>query len=306
MTTLRPNALLMVRPYKFEFNTETSCDNVFQQASCDPTIPTRALAEFDSMTASLDRANIETLVVQDTPEPHTPDSIFPNNWASYHPDGTLVLYPMLAANRRLERDKQVLPAVLSHYAASRVIDLCNKGEHTEHYLEGTGSIIYDHTNRFAYAAYSRRTNKELFEQLCAQLNYTAVGFEAKDSEGVDIYHTNVMMSVAESYAVVCIDALRQQADRTMLVDALHDTGKQIIAISEAQMRHFAGNILQIYSRDGDPYTLMSSTAYRIFFNTQLDIIADSTLPLVTNVSTIEQQGGGSVRCMVSEIYLPSI
>lgn len=303
MTTLRPNALLMVRPYKFGFNVETSGDNVFQQASDDATIPARALAEFDTMTATLERADIETVVVQDTPEPHTPDSIFPNNWASYHPDGTLVLYPMFAANRRQERHKRVLPTILGGYATTRVIDLCAEDGPPQHYLEGTGSIIYDHTHRTAYAAYSKRTDKELFEQLCNQLDYTSVGFEAKDSAGVDIYHTNVMMSVAENYAVVCIDALRQRSDRIKLIDRLHDTGKRIIPISESQMRSFAGNILQIYSRDGSPFTLMSSTAYKAFSREQLDVIAESTLPLVADVSTIERQGGGSVRCMVSEVYL---
>ncbi len=305
MTEHRPSTLLMVRPHQFGYNPETAVDNAYMNQTTAPDTATKALAEFDNMVNTLEEHDIATLVVQDTPQPATPDSIFPNNWASYHSDGTVVLYPMRAKNRQAETEKDVLPKIDEQFAVSHTIDLrplASEGLA----LEGTGSIIFDHPNKTAYANYSQRTNKALFRTVCQKLGYQPIGFNAVDQQGYDIYHTNVLMNIGEGYAVLCWDAIKRASDRGKIYKSLINSGRRnIIGISQAQVQQFAGNMYQAYSRDGKPYTLLSQTAYNAIPWWDKDCITQSGSELLPiSVPTIEQVGGGSVRCMVADINLP--
>lgn len=292
----------MVRPHQFGYNPETAGDNAYMHPSTDPDVAHKALAEFDGMVERLEAHDIATVVVQDTPEPPTPDSIFPNNWASYHDDGTIILYPMYAENRRAETTKRVLPTIVDQFEVSDIRDfrpLAHKGQ----FLEGTGSIIFDHESKIAYAGYSKRTTKALFETVCKSLDYEAVGFNAVDAQGRDIYHTNVMMNLGDGYAVICLEALRASNDTAGVLAPIVATKERIIPISYEQVGQFAGNMLQAYSRRGDPYTLLSTTAYSSLSTWQRRYIEESSQLLPIAVPTIEEIGGGSVRCMVSEVGL---
>lgn len=292
----------MVRPYQFGYNAEAAEDNVFMHASSDPDVARNALEEFDGMVGMLDRRDIATVVVQDTPTPPTPDSLFPNNWASYHTDGTVILYPMYAENRRAETTKRVLPTVVDAFEVHTIHDLRRRAYHGQ-FLEGTGSIIFDHDSKVAYAGYSNRTDKDLFAEVCEYLGYEAVGFDAVDANGRAIYHTNVMMNLGDDFAVVCLDAIRLGVDKQRVLKALTATRNKIIPISLDQVSQFAGNMLQAYSRGGEPYTLLSQSAYDSLDPWQLRYIERASEPLPIPVSTIEKIGGGSVRCMVAEIGL---
>ena len=315
-----PSAYLMVRPTPegFGFNPETP-DNHYAHAGDDPDVPTKALAEFDDMVKLLEARDIPLLITEDTPEPRTPDSIFPNNTFSTHPDGTLVLYPMRAENRRAEADK-LLPMLTTRFDIRRQIDLrdyaCN-GQ----FLEGTGSIVYDHPNRVAFAAYSGRTDRQLFEELCDELDYTAVGFHARDSRGRDIYHTNVMMSLGLGYAAICLEAI-DDADRNRVLSAALHTGRHdLVTLTQAQVRSFAGNVLQLYSRSGRPHTVMSQSAFASLTDGERGYISrhgkslfdadgnpiekldQSKEIIASRIPNIQEYGGGGARCMIGEVHL---
>ena len=302
----------MVRPAEpdefgggFGFNPQNT-DNHYAQASTDPTIARRALAEFDAAVETLDRHDIDITVVQDTPEPSTPDSIFPNNWASYHPDGTLILYPMRAANRRDETEKpEVLSAINKRFAVHRTIDLRPAATEGK-FLEGTGSIIFDHEHSTAYAGLSGRTNKELFEHVCRLIDYEPISFSATDAEGNDIYHTNVMMNLGDEYAVLCLEAIRNEQESSRLLKSIVRHRRKIIPITHEQVGAFAGNMLQVYSRRGNPYTLLSQTALHALSVYEQRYIQETSKLLPVDIETIQKVGGGSIRCMVAEVHLPPI
>lgn len=295
-------ALLMVRPSRFGFNAETAVNNAFQVAGDQSNVQEKALQEFDHFVQTLRDNHIDVLVVQDTEEPHTPDSIFPNNWISFHKNSTIVLYPMFAENRRLERKETVMDAIRSRYNIDSTIDL-TKNEAQDIFLEGTGSIILDRKQKIAYANISPRTDKNLFKEFCEEMGYEPVIFEAKDEQGKDIYHTNVMMCVGDRYAVICLDCI-PEAQRDEVRAALENSGKTIITISYDQMNHFAGNMLQVENTAGEKFLVMSTQAYKSLSQEQISAIENFNPIIHVPLYTIEQNGGGSARCMMAEILLP--
>jgi hypothetical protein len=300
--------VMMIRPVAFAGNLQTQPSNAFQQlesGAADPAHQAAALREFDGLVATLDRAGVAVHVFEDTPEPHTPDSIFPNNWVSFHADGTVVLYPMLAENRRLERRLDLLEALSSRHGfhASRVIDL-TRHEHTGRYLEGTGSLVLDRIHRVAYACVSPRTDLDVLGDFAQQLDYDIVAFEARDAGGAAIYHTNVLMSVGERFAAVCLGAIRED-EREGVLNQLRSTGRAVIDLSMQQMNAFAGNMLELGSSLTGSVVAMSERARDALTAEQRATLESSAGPIVpAAIPTIEKLGGGSVRCMLAELHIP--
>ena len=296
--------ILMIRPAKFAFNAETAVNNLFQVASVNSEeVQSKALAEFDAFVEKLIANSIDVTVVQDTPVPHTPDSIFPNNWVSFHSDGALILYPMFALNRRKERKAHVINAISEKFTVKYSIDY-SVYEDNNLFLEGTGSMVLDRRNQMAYACLSQRTNKVVLKEFCKSMNYTPITFTANDEGGNLIYHTNVMMCVADKYAVVCLESVTAQFERDYLVKALESSGKVIIEINYQQLNHFAGNMLQVKNDKGQPFLVMSSQAYNSLSKQQIEKIENYNSIIHSDISTIETNGGGSARCMMAEVFLP--
>ncbi|MBF8008095.1 amidinotransferase [Pseudomonas brenneri] len=297
------STVLMVRPACFAFNADTAGNNPFQHDDLDPLhVRDQALNEFDGYVAALRNQGVRVLVVQDTEVPHTPDSIFPNNGFSTHPDGTLVLYPMQGENRRLERSKGILPA-LSAFAIHTTLDL-TANEHHQRFLEGTGSLVLDRVARIAYACRSIRTDDVLLDEFAMQMGYRVVAFDALDRQGVPIYHTNVMMSVGSALALVCLASVVDSKQRQNLLRTLRDCGKHVLDLSFDQLEHFAGNMLQVHNDQGQALLVMSRSAWRSLSPEQRTCIELHACPLVVAIDTIERVGGGSARCMLAEIFLP--
>src|SRR5258706_1235707 len=252
--------ILMIRPVNFGYNAETAVNNAFQVAGNDDGAQDKALQEFDQFVSVLRENGVDVTVVQDTPEPHTPDSIFPNNWISFHSDGTVIFYPMYAANRRLERKQHVIDTIRSLFDMKSQIDLSGY-ESKNIFLEGTGSMVLDRDNTIAYACLSPRTDKKVLEDFCKQTGYKSIVFTATDSKGREIYHTNVMMCVADRYIVICLESIADKTERNNVVSAIKNSGKEIIDISFDQMNHFAGNMLQVENKNGEKLLVMSSQAF---------------------------------------------
>lgn len=299
------NHVLMVRPASFAYNPQTAGNNAFQKESTQTksAVHQRALVEFDAFVALLRANKMVVTVVQDTPEPHTPDSIFPNNGFSLHQDGTLVLYPMFAANRRLERKPDVYAAIKQNFAITRTIDLTHY-EAEGKFLEGTGSMVLDREHKIAYACRSRRTHPEVLADFCQQFDYKPVLFDAVDDHGQPVYHTNVVMCVAAAYMVVCLSAITDAAERERILSSAAATEKEIIPIDISQMGQFAGNMLQLCNTDGDPFLILSATALRSLTPRQKDKLAHYNPLLAPEIPTIEENGGGSARCMMAECFAP--
>jgi hypothetical protein len=262
----------------------------------------KALQEFDGFVTKLQAHSINVTVVQDTAEPHTPDSIFPNNWISFHSNGSICLYPMFAVNRRQERKQHVLDAINEKFTVNSTIDF-TATETDNIFLEGTGSMVLDRDNQIAYACLSPRTDKGLLHQFCKQFNYTPISFIANDEDGNPIYHTNVMMCVADKFVVICLDSITDAHEKSYLTKAIESSGKAIININFYQMNHFAGNMLQVASKTGQPYLVMSSQSYNSLTVEQIASIEKYQSIIHSNISTIEINGGGSARCMMAEVYL---
>ena len=298
-----PTKLLMVRPVRFGYNVQTAESNLFQNQIQGQDSQAFALEEFDGMVSKLREYDIPVIVVEDTPEPETCDSIFPNNWFSTHGDGTLVLYPMLAPNRRLERAPEVIRTIMSEAGTKRVLDL-SEYENEGKFLEGTGSMVLDRKAKVAYACLSPRTSSEVLDRFCSELGYRAVVFNAEDQDGNPIYHTNVVMSVGEKYAVLCKEAIRSSRQLAELKENLRAAGKTIVDISLVQMFHFAGNILEVRNIRDEHFVVMSETANAIFTKDQLAIIGEGCSILPVRIPYIEVIGGGSARCMMAEILCP--
>ncbi|HWK98703.1 MAG TPA: arginine deiminase-related protein [Parapedobacter sp.] len=296
--------ILMIRPVRFGYNVQTAGNNAFQRRpeQDSAAIQQQALNEFDAFVEKLRRHDIDVLVVQDSAEPHTPDSIFPNNWVSFHRDGSMVLYPMFAENRRSERKQAVISAIKSRFLVQQEIDL-SMNEIDGRFLEGTGSFVLDRENRVAYACRSPRTNEPLFGDFCEQLGYRPIIFDAVDGNGRAIYHTNVMMCIADRYAVINVEAIAE-ADRIPVTDVLEASGKTIVPISHAQMASFAGNMLQVENKQGELYLVMSSQAFGALEQGQIALLESFNSIIQSPLDTIEQSGGGSARCMMAEVYLP--
>jgi hypothetical protein len=296
--------ILMIEPIQFDFNEETAVNNLFQvKSTASATLQQKALTEFMGLVNLLDKAGVAVMVVKDSPDPHTPDSIFPNNWLSMHEDGSLLLYPMFAANRRKERKQSVLDAIRDKYRISQIIDI-SQYENEDLFLEGTGSMVLDRQHKIAYACLSQRTHPKLLDLFAEKRNYQTVTFVSVDSNHQPVYHTNVMMSVADEYAVICLDSIPDETERKKVSLSLQDTRKEIIPISMDQMNHFAGNMLQVQSKQGEPLLVMSSQAYHSLNPEQLTGLEKFNRILHTDLSTIETNGGGSARCMMAEIFLP--
>ncbi len=295
--------LLMIKPVKFDFNAETAVNNSFQVNAGDTAAQQKALREFEGMIQILRDHQIDVTVVEDTPQPHTPDSVFPNNWISFHSNGHVYLYPMFAANRRLERKQHVLDTIREKFQVSQTIDL-SYHESSNGFLEGTGSMVLDRDNRIAYACLSPRTNQQILEAFCEMENFRAVSFTAGDAKGEPIYHTNVMMCVADRYAVVCLDSVSNSQEKQMLADTITNSGKELIEISLEQMNQFAGNMLQVHNANRKTFLVMSSQAYHSLRAEQLHRIEKYDPVIHSDISTIEKNGGGSARCMMAEIFLP--
>lgn len=297
-------ALLMVRPVRFGYNAETAVNNAFQVAGLNQeAVQAKALAEFDHFVAALRSHDIDVVVVEDTVDPHTPDSIFPNNWISFHKNSTVVLYPMFAENRRLERKETVIEAIRNRFQIDSTIDL-TKNESHGIFLEGTGSIILDRDNKIAYACISPRTDKNLFLEFCEEMGYEPVVFTAVDQKGKEIYHTNVMMCLGDKYAVICLDSIQEADERAVVTGALAQSGKVIVEISFDQMNHFAGNMLQVMNVNGEQFLVMSSQAYASLNQDQVHTLESFNPIIHVPLETIESNGGGSARCMMAEILLP--
>jgi hypothetical protein len=303
------STVLMIRPVRFGFNEETAGTNAFQQLNdtlSPEEIQAKALAQFDAFVEKLRAAKVKVVVVEDTEAPHTPDAIFPNNWVSFHEDGRVVLYPMFAPNRRLERREDLLPTLTEEHGiqVGEVLDLTYFEERGK-YLESTGSMVLDRVHRLAYACLSPRTDREVLEAFCAAVGYQPVVFRAADRNGVAIYHTNVLMSVGEQLAVICAEAIPDQQEREMVLAKLRETGKEVVEISFSQMNCFAGNMLHVHNQEGQTLLVMSEQAYRSLAEEQIARIEAQTTILRADISMIEQYGGGSVRCMMAEVFNPT-
>jgi len=294
--------LLMIKPVDFGFNAETAVNNVFQSATIEAT-QQNALNEFNSFVTLLKDNGIHVTVIEDTPVPHTPDSIFPNNWISFHADGTIILYPMFAPNRRAERKQHVLDVIKNKFIVKQEIDL-TKYENENLFLEGTGSMVLDRENKIAYACLSPRTNEKVIEEFCTLRNYKTVTFTATDDNGIEIYHTNVMMCVADKFVVICLDSIIKHEERKKIIETITQTGKEIIEISQQQLNAFAGNMLQVINADNEKLLIMSTQAFNSLTVQQKDTLKRYNHILHSQLDTIEKAGGGSARCMLAEIFLP--
>ncbi|MDR1632190.1 MAG: amidinotransferase [Dysgonamonadaceae bacterium] len=303
------STILMIEPVAFGFNAETAGNNYFQQndATAAAEIHKAAAAEFTAMRKTLEDNGVKVIVIRDTLQPHTPDSIFPNNWVSFHYDGLTILYPMFAPNRRAERRTDILKAIENQsYLLGNKVDL-SAFEADGKFLEGTGSMILDRVNRKAYACLSERTDRDVLDVCCKILNFKPVTFNALQTfEGkrLPIYHTNVMMSVGDRFAVVCLQSIDDAAEREKVIAELETDGKEIIEISETQMHRFAGNMLQIENRTGEKRIVLSQTAYESLETFQIEHLKQYGKLLPVAIPVIEKYGGGSVRCMMAEVFLP--
>jgi len=300
------NTILMIEPVSFGFNNQTAVNNYFQQKDSlsDFEVQRRALAEFNSMVEKLRSKGIRVIVVQDMPEPHTPDSIFPNNWISFHQDGRVVLYPMYAENRRAERRNDILTLLAGKVAISDIVDFA-ASEKQNRFLEGTGSMIFDHSNKIAYAAISERTDKELFLHFCHDFDFKPVYFFANQTftgKRLPIYHTNVMMCIGDQYAVFCPAAIDNVEERNAVINSFVTSKKEIIEISEEQMHRFACNMLQVENENGVRFLVMSEAAFESLTAKQIERLTSYNEIISIAIPTIEKYGGGSVRCMMAEIF----
>ncbi len=301
------SAVLMIRPARFESNPETAESNRFQgKSGASPEQQhAAALGEFEALAVALEGCGIEVLRFDDTPEPHTPDAIFPNNWVSFHGDGTAVLYPMEAPSRRRERRQDIIESLASGYVVRQVVDLSHH-EAAGHFLEGTGSMVLDRANHIAYACLSTRTHLDPLGEFAQRMDYDIVAFDATDRAGTPIYHTNVLMNIGEEIAVICDEAITKSDQRSAVMDQLAQTGHRLVSISYEQLESFAGNMLELKSGDGKRVVAMSGTARQSLNDSQREIIENDAVIISAAIDTIERSAGGSVRCMLAEIHLPNL
>jgi hypothetical protein len=296
--------LLMIRPINFTFNAETAVNNSFQVAAADEGAQEKALAEFEGFVKMLLDHGVDVMVIDDTPLPYTPDSIFPNNWVSFHEEGRVCLYPMYATNRRLERKSGILQQLGERFSISALLDFSGY-EQESLFLEGTGSMVLDRDNKIAYACLSPRTDEKVLMDFCDKMGYMPETFTAVDDNNRLIYHTNVMMCVADRYAVVCLDCLSIPLQRQHLLTTILGSGKELITITPSQMNHFAGNMLQVSNSKQEKLLVMSTQAFDSLTPEQVARLSSFNRILHSSLTTIETNGGGSARCMMAEIHLPS-
>jgi hypothetical protein len=293
--------VFMIKPKHFGFNHQTAETNAFQNKSAShDDIHIAAIDEFTKAVNLLRAKGIEVLVYE-SDDAEAPDAIFPNNWFSTHEDGTLVLYPMFAPNRRRERSLQAIDSIKSHCNTKHCIDL-SASENTGTFLEGTGSIIFDHANQQAFASLSSRTNKELFESICNQLKYNPFSFDCVDPQGLPFYHTNVMLHIGNNYAVIYDEGIQDTNERKKIMDTLASSKKDIIRLSFEQVLSFCGNMIQLKNKQGTPFIVCSTTARNSLHREQIQLLEQHAELLVCNIPVIEKIGGGSIRCMIAELF----
>lgn len=294
--------ILMVRPFQFYFNQQTAANNFFQSNIHIENANELAIAEFDAMVEQLRAHQIKVKVVQDTKDPSTPDSIFPNNWISTHADGTLCLYPMFAENRRAERKLSVIEFLQANYKIENLLDLTDF-EKEGKFLEGTGSMVLDHQNKISYGCLSERLDEAAFTYWCDKMQFKPISFKAVDHKAQPIYHTNVMMCMGNQFVVICLDSIPNELEKQIVLESFLQTNKEVITISQDQLNHFAGNMLQVFDIVEKPHLIMSEQSYKTLNVAQLKSLEKYNPLLPISIPTIEALGGGSTRCMMAEIYL---
>ncbi|RDK89305.1 citrulline utilization hydrolase CtlX [Marinirhabdus gelatinilytica] len=303
------NTILMIRPVAFRMNEETAVNNYFQEDidAKNFDINTKAQAEFDGFVAKLRAVGVQVIVEHDDLKMDTPDSIFPNNWVSFHENGTVGLYPMFAENRRRERREEIMTRLESEgFHIESFMDY-TPAEEEGVFLEGTGSLLLDRVNKIAYCALSPRADEELFIEFCEDFEYTPIVFTANqtvDGKRMPIYHTNVMMALAEEFAVICLDSIDNPKEKKQVISALRQSNKEVVNITEAQMHQFAGNMLQVRGAEDKKYLVMSLAAHKSLSKGQITQIEKHCEIVSSDLHTIETCGGGSARCMMAEVFLP--
>lgn len=304
------NTILMVRPIGFRMNEQTAVNNYYQKIIDNilpETVNIKAQQEFDDYVKKLKNIGVNVIVVNDTDEFDTPDSIFPNNWISFHENGNVGLYPMFAKNRRLERREDILDKLEEEgFVINQIIDYTN-AEDENVFLEGTGSMLLDRINRKAYCALSPRADEDLFIEFCEDFEYTPVVFTSNQTvngERLAIYHTNVMMCLGETFAVICLDSIDDKNERKNVINHLKENNKEIIDINQNQVNNFAGNMLQVKAANDELYLIMSQAAYNSLTKQQIERLEKHSKILASSLDTIEACGGGSARCMMAEVFLP--
>ena len=302
------DTIMMIRPFKFGFNASTSKDNVYQNSfkkgvTCGD-VSEQAIVEFDRFVDLLKSAGVNVVEFRDNGTYETPDSIFPNNWISTHADGSIWLYPMCSTNRRVERRQDIIDFLKNSFHVKNIFNNASVHELNNQFLEGTGSMVLDRENQIAYASLSQRTNCVLFKDWCKKMNFEPVFFQAQDS-GKPIYHTNVLMSICQDMVFICLDAICEPNEKDKLLSFFHDTGKEIIDISKSQMNSFLGNVLELKNNDNEPILVMSSSAFNVLTVNQKVKMNKKYTIIHSSLKTIEYFGGGSARCMITELFLDS-
>lgn len=303
------DTLMMIRPVAFHLNEQTAVNNYYQKAIeglTNEEIQLQALKEFDGFVEKLKANGIKVIVFGDTIEPAKPDSIFPNNWVSFHESGEIILYPMYAENRRMERREDILESLSRTFKVSE-ISAFTDWENKNKFLEGTGSLILDRQHKIAYAAISERTNPDVLEEFSAKTGYKVVPFTANQTvngERKPIYHTNVMMCVGDAFAVLCSQSIDNEIERETVISTLEKSGKEVVFISEKQKERFAGNMLQVQNEAGEKFIIMSESAFKVLSEDQRNQLGKYGQLLYSPLDTIESLGGGSARCMMAEVFLP--
>jgi hypothetical protein len=294
--------VLMIRPLHFVYNAETAVNNSFQVKGDTENLTEKAIQEFDEFVVKLQQRGVNVTVVEDSPEPHTPDAIFPNNWISFHESGIYCLYPMFAPNRRKERKAEVLNIIKKKFHYHQIMDFTGY-ESEKLFLEGTGSMVLDRDNRLAYACLSPRTNVLVLEDFCRKMNYKPIVFHATNETGQAIYHTNVMMCVTDRSVVICLDSIPDPAEKKFVSETILSCGKEIIEINPDQMNHFAGNMLQLENNRKEKILVMSSAAWHSLYPEQKEKLSGYNQIVHSSLQSIETNGGGSARCMIAEIHI---
>ncbi|OJJ14201.1 amidinotransferase [marine bacterium AO1-C] len=296
--------IMMVRPVSFGYNPQTAENNAFQkQMPQDTQVLAKAQAEFDGMVNMLQAAGVDVLVFNDTPQPPKPSAVFPNNWVSFHEEGIVILYPMYAPNRREERQEEILIGIEKKFSKQILLDF-SPYETMGKYLESTGSMIIDRPNKLIYACRAERTHEQILQIVAEKLEYQYLLFDARDENQQLIYHTNVMMCMGIDFAVICLEAITNAQERQQVVEALQKTGKQIVEISQDQVKQFAGNMLEVTNAKGERLLVMSERAFKSLTPEQVNTLEKSVRIVAPPLYTIEDYEGGSARCMMAEIFLP--
>ncbi len=296
--------LLMIRPVAFGLNLQTAGSNAFQNKNAPQNqVQQKALKEFDDFAVKLRAVKIDVTVIEDTLKPHTPDSIFPNNWVSFHADCSVFLYPMQAENRRLERRDDILDQLSKRFTINQINDL-SSFENQNQFLEGTGSMVLDRENKLAYACLSTRTHPQVLEIFCTESGYKSITFNAVDGQNLPIYHTNVLMCIGKYFVIICLDTIISESEKNILLKSFKATNKEVITISLAQMNHFAGNMLEVKNEEGENYLILSAAAFNSLTDEQKTKLSSYAKILYADLQTIETNGGGSARCMLAEVCLP--